>query len=1454
MVVIGECCLVSKYLIEMRKVIINIETTGLDPKKDRIVGIACIALRKNKKTSKKFNSLINPQIKISSKIAKLISITNEQVKDKPRFSQIAPEFLKFVIDSKLVCFNSRFDILFLDAELKRLNLPSIKTICEIEDMYDWARERFPEYRNAFGNIIDRLGLNRYKTSFNVEFEQNDTGNYFETYAEGMAEMYEILFPRGDISFRRVNEKDFSKKTNDHIEGLLKGKLTESIPIQGKIPREDKEGNFHILAKKVLSISENLSENVEHTDISSNVNVPEDFSRYIKSDVFEEDLLKRLGVFFGHIEDYFSGRLTKPVRKRIVDSILVEYLKYHYPILNRIRSFLGCNIYNEIKNKKVENLFIESSGLISGIHQNGKIYFSCFFYKKNLEIKPVLKKDGKKQYKVSLAKGLSESRERGIFQEFIQKYANYEKIRIASNKIFVGKQHLDDLAESVNEELKISKFEKSNASFTIEEKAFRAIEDDNGLYVLVCRKKTSLDFSLEFEAIKATTEQIAGLGVFTDYPPRGLIKDYTLEVIKDSKKNLNTLRKIIDSQAAKKGIFLTKGKTIIKTENLFFVVNKHFSNFGYPILKHDFPNSMSMSRIKRRYQPEMDVIIHNHLFKKISSFNMKYFEKSYNDIRIVFDFFSNYNLPQILNDSIEFNDAFLVECLSLLSMQAAEEGKSEQGSLNIFANRYFYEQPIEREPGKDNRPLYSKLRDVRAIRGHLPTIRKSSTRFNILKTNNCRNLLSILFKNIGHIDQKSFKRSLAGTEELTYKPNSDPRSFDSRDRQDSNLDKSKSKIIISLINGFEKTIAKKRIKNKSKEIFEWLEMEKKCFYQGYYSNYESQEGKASAKKINIFEEYNNRRSSVEIINIFKTFHESYFLSHGGREPVKERVKKVRKMVKEFKENLHKEELERLKGLTKTERKAEEIRLKVSEELTGFSRINRGILKYKHKLGYGDEKKNISKYLTDSYYKDLGELRDLYRDCIEIERKIARYQKEIASAKKQKKYSYKNEISRLENKISSCKDSIENLIPSMRKWIIRQKIQELESYEKFDLDIFKNKRSKNKSKDLWFLYPDFGPRGFRLTALYKQSYDDELIDSFNQFHEIADIGGSEMRLAIHDIVIENISLLKKNIASSESKKLNKTKRSVPFGLGHNISQEELERRYKDVDINDQKYMLRFYEFVSDFIMFEKVIQSDKYFYNLCDSMFRVSLFVNGINPFRNAFPLNEAYERIKADIDYIINFFRSLLWRSYDNLEIVLELAPLLQETEGRNLSNLKDVIPVSNLDFCPSYLSTIWIATSHFCNIRDYIELFEKYDLYGIKPFKIMGKIDEDPDMVNIPRSDANYIFRRSEINKTITLKNLEDYLQKNKVPFYKEKGGDREMLKTNIKRTESRGLKCIDKYSLLSFLSSRNDYRKFKPLITLKEEFAEEQSYLHQDHPWSSKDLSNSHVMTIKEIADFIKS
>ena len=179
-----------------------------------------------------------------------------------------------------------------------------------------------------------------------------------------------------------------------------------------------------------------------------------------------------------------------------------------------------------------------------------------------------------------------------------------------------------------------------------------------------------------------------------------------------------------------------------------------------------------------------------------------------------------------------------------------------------------------------------------------------------------------------------------------------------------------------------------------------------------------------------------------------------------------------------------------------------------------------------------------------------------------------------------------------------------------------------------------------------------------------------------------------------------------------------------------------------------------------------------------MFRVSLFINGINPFRNAFPLNQAYESIKADIDYVINFFRSLLAVSFNNLDIELELAVL--KGLNLNLSNREDVIPISDLDFCPSYLSTIWIAISHFCNIRDYIELFEKYDLYGIKPFKIMGKIDEDPDMVNIPRSDANFIFRRSEISNTTTLKNLEDYMQKNKTPFYKEKGGDREMLKLSL--------------------------------------------------------------------------
>ena len=86
--------------------------------------------------------------------------------------------------------------------------------------------------------------------------------------------------------------------------------------------------------------------------------------------------------------------------------------------------------------------------------------------------------------------------------------------------------------------------------------------------------------------------------------------------------------------------------------------------GYPILKYGFPKSMSMSRFDRytyrgtrRYRPKMEVIIHNHLYEKIYFFNKQYLARSYNDIKVVCDFFSNYNLPQILNESIEFNDAF-----------------------------------------------------------------------------------------------------------------------------------------------------------------------------------------------------------------------------------------------------------------------------------------------------------------------------------------------------------------------------------------------------------------------------------------------------------------------------------------------------------------------------------------------------------------------------------------------------------------------------------------------------------------------------------------------------------------------------------------------------------------------------------------------------------------------------
>src|SRR5699024_11253876 len=83
--------------------------------------------------------------------------TNEMLATKPRFGEIAAEFLEYVGDSELVIHNAPFDTAFLDKELNRhdSNGPSVGQVCSVLDTLVMAREMHPGQRNTLDALCKR---------------------------------------------------------------------------------------------------------------------------------------------------------------------------------------------------------------------------------------------------------------------------------------------------------------------------------------------------------------------------------------------------------------------------------------------------------------------------------------------------------------------------------------------------------------------------------------------------------------------------------------------------------------------------------------------------------------------------------------------------------------------------------------------------------------------------------------------------------------------------------------------------------------------------------------------------------------------------------------------------------------------------------------------------------------------------------------------------------------------------------------------------------------------------------------------------------------------------------------------------------------------------------------------------------------------------------------------------
>ena len=110
----------------MREIVLDTETTGLDPLNgDRLVEIGCIELVNRIPSGQTFHVYLNPERNMPAEAFVIHGLSDEFLKDKPRFAAVADEFIGFLGDAPLVIHNAGFDIGFLNAELERAGRPLI---------------------------------------------------------------------------------------------------------------------------------------------------------------------------------------------------------------------------------------------------------------------------------------------------------------------------------------------------------------------------------------------------------------------------------------------------------------------------------------------------------------------------------------------------------------------------------------------------------------------------------------------------------------------------------------------------------------------------------------------------------------------------------------------------------------------------------------------------------------------------------------------------------------------------------------------------------------------------------------------------------------------------------------------------------------------------------------------------------------------------------------------------------------------------------------------------------------------------------------------------------------------------------------------------------------------------------------------------------------------------------
>ena len=236
----------------MREVVLDTETTGLDFNTgDKIVEIGILELENHVPTGKTFHYYLNPERESNPQALKIHGLTNEFLKDKPKFIDIVDKFTDFISDSKIVIHNAAFDVGFINNELRICEYEELDRVCIIDTLFI-ARNKFP------GQSVSLDSLCR---KFNIDISDRDIHGAIKD-AKLLANVYLELIGGKQTRLNFNDQLDVSNVTQDDRTSITQS-LYKKKEIRAKRNTFLNQDDYILHKESIKEISNNIWEKLKN---------------------------------------------------------------------------------------------------------------------------------------------------------------------------------------------------------------------------------------------------------------------------------------------------------------------------------------------------------------------------------------------------------------------------------------------------------------------------------------------------------------------------------------------------------------------------------------------------------------------------------------------------------------------------------------------------------------------------------------------------------------------------------------------------------------------------------------------------------------------------------------------------------------------------------------------------------------------------------------------------------------------------------------------------------------------------------------------------------------------------------------------------------------------------------------------------------------------------------------